>query len=150
MMDELLLPEGITAEMTVLDLIERDRRFFKDNAGYYQSYSFLAIAFFLATALIFLRLALGWRRAEPFGRSTIMGLRWLGLLLIIQFFVGWALDFALPRSGHDDLLLYNAIYETPIQMLYTGPILSTGLMLLILSWVLGYGRKIKEEQALTV
>ena len=151
MIDELLLPEGVTLETTVRELLESDRAFFEENRGRYRALSFLATAFILISAAVFLRLALAWRQAVPFGRPTIIGLRCLGLLLILQFIVGWTVDNFVPRPEHSELFSFSELYQIPVDLLAgSGPILSSGILFLILSWVLDYGRKIKEEQALTI
>lgn len=156
MMDEIVLDgdpafEGISADTTVLELLERDRVFFEENQGLYRGLSALSAVFTILFAIIFLRLALAWRGAEPFGRVSIIGLRRLGALLVVQFLVGWAVDGFIPRAGHRELFLATDLYEEPIRLLAGGgPGLSSGILFLILSWVLDYGRRINEEQSLTI
>lgn len=156
MMDEIVLEadpafEGISANTTVLELLERDRAFFRENQGLYRGLSALSAVFMVLFAIIFLRLALAWRSAEPFGRVSIIGLRCLGALLVVQFLVGWVVDSFIPRAGHRALFLETDLYEVPIMFLAGGgPGLSSGILFLILSWVLEYGRRIREEQALTI
>ena len=117
----------------------------------YRVLSALSTVFMILFAIIFLRLALAWRRAEPFGRASIIGLRCLGALLVVQFIVGWSVHVFIPRAGHRALFLDTDIYEEPITFLAAGgPGLSSGILFLILSWVLDYGRRINEEQSLTI
>lgn len=151
MIDELFLPEGVTLETNVRELLQHDRTFFKNNHGSYRALSLLSAAFVLLSAAIFLRLALAWKRAVPFGRPAIIGLRCLGLLLVVQFLVGSTVSIFVTMPWHRDLFLMGELYHIPVDMLIGGgPILSSGILFLILSWVLDYGRKIKEEQALTI
>ncbi len=156
MMDEIILEvdpdlEGISADMTVLELLERERVFLDENRGLYRWLSVLSAVFMILFAIIFLRLALAWRRAEPFGRVTIIGLRCLGALLVVQFLMGWIVDVFTPYAAHRALFLETDLYEEPIMFLTGGgPVLSSGILFLILSWVLDYGRRIKEEQSLTI
>ena len=156
MMDEIILevdPDlgGISAETTVLELLERERAFLEENQGLYRGLSALSTVFMILFAIIFLRLALAWRRAEPFGRVSIIGLRCLGALLVIQFLVGLIVDAFTPYAAHRALFLETDLYEEPIMFLTGGgPVLSSGILFLILSWVLDYGRRIKEEQSLTI
>lgn len=148
--DELLLPEGIGLETTVRELMEHDRAFFDANHGRFLTLTFLCAAFTLAFAAICLRLALSWRKAEPFGRPIVLGLRTLGVLLVVQFLVGWIIVFV-PDSWHTDLFFWSDTYQSSVDWLVGGgPTLSSGILFLILSWVLDYGRRIKEEQNLTI
>ncbi len=150
MLDEVLLPEGVSLDTTVRELLAYDRAFFEENRGRFRALSFLSAIFVLAFAGVCLWLALSWRHAVAFGRSTIVGLRVLGLLLVLQFVVGWLVGLA-PESWHADLFFWSDLYQSSVDWLVTGgPTLSSGLLFLILSWVLDYGRKIKEEQALTI
>jgi hypothetical protein len=156
MMDEIILEvdpdlEGISADMTVLELLERERVFLEKNRGLYRGLSALSAVFMILFAIIFLRLALAWRRADPFGRVTIIGLRCLGALLVVQFLVGSIVDAFIPYAAHRALFLETDLFEEPIMFLTGGgPALSSGILFLILSWVLDYGRRIKEEQSLTI
>lgn len=147
---EVLLPEGITMETTVRELMEYDRTFFDENRIWFQVASFLSTAFIVVFAVICLRLALSWRKGLPFGRPTILGLRFLGLLLVLQYFVGWIAIVA-PEAWHTEIFFWSDLYQSTVEWLISGgPILSSGILFLILSWVVDYGRKIKEEQALTI
>jgi len=156
MMDEIILeadPElkGINADTTVLQLLEQDRAFLKEHQGLYRGLSALSAVFIVLFALIFLRLALAWRRAELFGRASIIGLRCLGALLVVQFLVGTVVNGLMPRAAHRHLFLDTDLFEQPISLLAGGgPILSSGILFLILSWVLDYSRRISEEQSLTI
>lgn len=151
MIDELFLPEGVTLETTVRELVEKDRTFYEKNHSTFITLSFLSAAFVLLSAVIFLRLALAWRKAVPFGRAAILGLRFLGLLLVIQFVVGSVVAILIPDPWHRDLFLLSELSHSPVDFFIGGgPILSSGILFLILSWVLDYGRQIKEEQALTI
>ncbi len=156
MVDEAILKvdpdfQGISGDTTVFELLERDRVFFQENRVLYRGLSALSAVFMILFAIIFLRLALAWRRAEPFGRGSIIGLRCLGALLVVQFIVGSLVHIFIPRAGHRALFLDTDIYEEPILFLAGGgPGLSSGVLFLILSWVLDYGRRINEEQSLTI
>lgn len=150
----MFLPEEITAETTVRELLEKDRACFVENRGRYQALSLVSDVFFVLYALVFLRLALAWRRAEPFGRAAIIGLRSLGILLIAQFFAGMIVEVLAPQSEVGllyDLVCLTSYYDLSIDSLAGGgPVFSSGILFLLLSWVLDYGRQIREEQSLTI
>jgi Protein of unknown function (DUF2975) len=148
--EESQLPAGITPETTVRELMERDRTFFNENRQTIRVLSIVATGFLILISVVFLRLALAWRRAEAFGRITIIGLRCLGVLLIVQFIAGWIVDFFIARPAHGEIFTHSVVSELPVMLLVVGPNVSTGILCLILSWVLDYGRRIKEEQALTI
>lgn len=148
---ELFLPEGLTLESSVRDLIKHDREFLANNHSMYRNLSLLSAAFILLSAFIFLRLALDWRKAIPFGRPAIIGLRCLGLLLVVQFVVSSIVLVLVPEPWHRELFLMSELHYSPVDFFIGGgPILSSGILFLILSWVLDYGRKIKDEQAFTI
>lgn len=44
----------------------------------------------------------------------------------------------------------TGVYDHSIALLAGGPVLSSGILFLILSWIVDYGRRIREEQALTI
>jgi len=145
------LPENVDAETTVLELVEKDIAFFEDHKNSFRFLSFLAAALYAIIALIILQMALAWKQGDPFGKRTILGLRWLAILYIGQFVASFAIGPVLPHAEYDDLLFHASIYQLPIDMLFgTGANLSCGLVLLTLSWVLEHGRKMKDEQALTI
>ena len=147
----LWLPEGITADTTVREMLKKDRAFFEEHTGTFRLLSFLAAVFYAVVCLIFLRMALSWRRADPFGRPTILGLRCLGFLFLAQFIGGCCVAFFLPQAEHSQLLFYSAIYQESVDSLLEGGAnLSCGILFLALSWVLEFGQKMKEEQALTI
>ncbi len=148
--EESLLPAGITPETTVRELMEQDRTFFTENRQTILVLSILATGLWIVISVVILRLALAWRRADAFGRITVIGLRCLGVLLIVQFIAGWIVDSFIVRPAHDEIFTHSVISELPVMLLVVGPNLSTGILFLILSWVLEYGRGIKEEQALTI
>lgn len=152
--DGLFLPGEVTAETTVRELLEKDRAFFIENRWPYQVLSTLSAVFVVLSALVFLRLAWAWRRAEPFGRGTIIGLRSLGALLVAQFFTGWIAEAFTPQSEISllsELVSVTGVYDHSIALLAGGgPVLSSGILFLILSWIVDYGRQIREEQALTI
>ncbi len=151
---ELFLPGEVTADTTVGELLEKDRAFFLENRGSYQVLSLLSAVFVVLFALVFLRLAWAWRRAEPFGRGTVIGLRWLGILLLAQFLTGWIAEALAPPSELAvlfELVSLTGVYHHSISLLAGGgPVLSSGILLLILSWIVDYGRQLREEQALTI
>lgn len=148
--DESSLPAGITPQTTVRELMERDRAFFNENCQTIRVLSILAAGLLILISVVILRLAVAWRRAEAFGRITIIGLRSLGVLLIVQFIAGWIVDNFIARPAHGEIFTHSVVAELPLMLLVVGPNLSTGILFLILSWVLDYGRRIKEEQALTI
>lgn len=149
-LEESQLPAGITPETTVSELMERDRAFFNENRQTIRVISILATGFLILISVVILRLALAWRRADAFGRVTIIGLRCLGVLLIVQFIAGWIVNSFIARPAHGEIFTHSVVSEMPVMFLVVGPNLSTGILFLILSWVLEYGRGIKEEQALTI
>lgn len=152
-MDGIFLPGEVTAETTVRELLEKDRAFFIENREPYQVLSILSAVFVVLSALVLLRLAWAWRRAEPFGRGTIIGLRSLGALLVAQFFTGWIAEAFAPQSELSllsELVSVTGVYDHSIALLAGGPVLSSGILFLILSWIVDYGRQIREEQALTI
>lgn len=146
----LFLPEAVTAETTVRELMEKDRAFFESHSGSYRWIVLGVGIFFTAVTLVILRMALSWRREDPFGRGTVLGLRWLGLLFLTQFVVGWFLVFLVPSSGYGDLIPYSVSFDDLVHSSGAGASLSCGLVFLTLSRVVEYGRKMKEEQALTI
>lgn len=148
--DEAGLPEGISMETTVQELLEYDRNFFEENKGRYWAFSSLTAFYVLAFAILCIRLALSWRKSEVFGRPSIIGLRLLGFLLVFESCVGWFIIF-FPESWHVDTFFWSDLYQSSIDFVLAGtPTLATGIMFLILSWVLDYGRMIKQDQALTI
>lgn len=150
MVYEALLPEGIRMDMTVRELMEYDRQFFEKKRGQFRAISFMSAAFILVFAGGCIWLALSWRRAVAFGSPTIAGLQFLGCILILQFGVGWIVGF-LTESWHSEVFFWSDLYLASADWLAIGgPTLSSGIVFLILSWVLDYGRRIKEEQALTI
>lgn len=148
--EESLLPAGITPETTVRDLKQLDRTFFNENSQTIRVLSILATGLWILISVVILRLAFAWRRADAFGRATIVGMRHLGVLLIVQFIAGWIVDSSLGRAPFGEIFIHSGVSELPVMLLVVGPNLSTGILFLILSWVLEYGRRIKEEQALTI
>jgi hypothetical protein len=148
--ESIFLPEGVTMETTVRELMEKDREFFEAHTGVYRWSFFGSVAFFAVVAVVILRMALSWRKQDPFGPGTTNGLRWLGILFLAQFVVGWVLLFLLPSSGYDDLVIYRTMVDDLITDSGTGAGLSCGIVFLTLSWVLEQARKMKEEQALTI
>lgn len=148
--ESLFFPEGVTPETTVRELMEKDRAFFESHSGTYRWTSLGWVIFFAAVAAVILRMALSWRQGDPFGRGTIVGLRWLGFLFLAQFIVGWVLLFLLPSSGYGELVSHSVMFDELASMPGSGASLSPGIVFLTLSWVVDYGRKMKEEQALTI
>lgn len=146
----LFFPEGVTAETTVRELMEKDRAFFEVRSGTYRWIALGCVIFFAAVAAVILRMALSWRREDPFGRGTVLGLRWLGLLFLTQFVVGWFLVFFIPSSRYGELVPYSVMFDELVFWSGAGASLSCGLVFLTLSRVVEYGRKMKEEQALTI
>lgn len=146
----LFFPEGVTAETTVRELMEKDRAFFEAHTGTYRWIVFGWATFFAVVAVVILRMALSWRREDPFGRGTVLGLRWLGLLFLTQFVVGWVLVFFIPSSRYGELVPYSVMFDELVFWSGAGASLSCGLVFLTLSRVVEYGRKMKEEQALTI
>lgn len=146
----LFFPEGVTAETTVGELMEKDRAFFESHSGFYRWTLLGWAAFFAAVAVVILRMAVGWRREDPFGRGTILGLRWLGLLFLAQFIVGLVLVFLIPSSGYGELVTFSVMLDELAFSSATGVPLSCGIVFLTLSWVVEYGQKMKEEHALTI
>jgi hypothetical protein len=93
-------------------------------------------------------MALAWRREDPFGPATIRGLRWLGLLFLVQFLALFVAEVFVPDSGLSELSIYSTMFADLSSG--DGASLTSAIVLLTLSWVLEYGRKIKEEQSLTI
>lgn len=146
----LFFPEGVTAETTVRELMEKDSAFFESHSGT-NRWIFIGVTiFFAAVSLVILRMALSWRREDPFGRGTVLGLRWLGFLFLTQFVVSLFFTFLVPSSGYITLLQYSQRFDDLVLASESGASLSCGIVFLTLSWVVEYGRKMKEEQALTI
>lgn len=147
----LWLPEGITADTTVRELLNKDHAFFEEHTGAFRLLSFMAAAFYAVVCIIFLRMALSWRRADPFGRTTILGLRALGCIFLVQWVAARFADTLIPHAEHGELFFYTMIYQESVQSLVGGGAnLSCGILFLALSWVLELGQRMKEEQALTI
>lgn len=144
------LPADISPETTVRELMERDRVFLDGNRQTFQKYAILGTGILILNSVLILRLALAWRRADAFGRITIIGLRCLGALMIVQFLGGLIAGSTFVQPTHEQVFNYGLVYDWPVTLLLAGPNLSAGIIFLILSWVLEYGSKIKEEQALTI
>ena len=108
----------------------------------------IAAAFFALVSLVVLRMALAWRREDPFGPGTIRGLRWLGFLFLVQFLARFVAVAVVPESGFSELNFYSAMFDDLGSG--DGASLTCAIVFLTLSWVLEYGRKMKEEQALTI
>ncbi|MDX1680305.1 MAG: DUF2975 domain-containing protein [Akkermansiaceae bacterium] len=139
----------LSLDTTVGELIEMDRSYAQEARSGFLLHLFSISVLYLAYALIFLRLAMAWRRAESFARPTIRGLRWLGLLHLMQFTISLIMDLRCSRPDHD-IYLVTHMYQGIITAAGMSPVLSTGILLLILSWVLDYGRRLQEEQSLTI
>lgn len=107
--------------------------------------SILPMGLLIVTSVVILRLALAWRRADAFGRTTIIGMRCLGVLWTVQSVAGWISHIYIDI---DDI--HGGPVEIPSMLLVGGPDLSMGILFIILSWALEYGRRIKDEQALTI
>jgi len=149
--DAQLLPEGIRMEMTVAELLEKDHAILDEVRGPFLLLQVTMVLFMVLFAIILIGLARSWRRAEPFGRVTIIGLRCLGILLIARFLLGLLVETLLPRPALSELFVNSELYVGFIEYLVSGgPMLTSGILFLILSGVLDYGRKIKDEQALTI
>lgn len=144
-------PEGITLDTTVRELIRIDREFAVDHLKYIGAHGLLTIAIYIVIAILFLRIAFAWRKGEPFSRATTMGLRWLGIILLVQFGGGILYSFFIPESI-TRILSGSEFYDTALEALMgaQGPNLEFGILFITLSWVLEHGRQIKEEQSLTV
>ncbi len=145
------LPAGISAEMTVAELIQTDNEFLQANMGLFSIHLALAFVFYAFVAIIFLRIAFAWRRSEPFTNTTTGGLRWLGILLLAQSVFGFIYSSFATESLSwilDNSALYDVALESFIGSY--GHNLEFGILLVALSWVLEYGSKMKEEQELTV
>jgi len=143
-----LLPGGLTADSPIRELILKDRAFFEAHADRYRLMVTLTAAFFSLVSLVVLRMALAWRREDPFGPATIRGLRWLGLLFLVQFLALFVAEVFVPDSGFSELSIYSTMFADLSSG--DGASLTSAIVLLTLSWVLEYGRKIKEEQSLTI
>lgn len=145
------LPEGVTLDMTVRELIEADRQFLSDHLRLTGIHSFLTLLIYILIAILFLRIALAWRKADPFSRSTIVGLRWLGAIMLIQFFGGIVYGIFIPHS-FTWILQGSEFYDTALESMigFQGPSLEFGILFITLSWVLEHGQQIKQEQELTV
>jgi hypothetical protein len=143
-----LLPGGLTADSPIRELILKDRAFFEAHADRYRLMVILTAAFFALVSLVVLRMALAWRREDPFGPGTIRGLRWLGFLFLVQFLGRFVAAVAVPDSGFIELSIHSAMFEDLSSG--DGASLTCAIVFLTLSWVLEYGRKLKEEQALTI
>ena len=147
----ILLPDGVTSETTIGELMQRDFDFFKEHSLTFRLLTIGISAFYVLISLIFLRLAIEWRKGDPFGKVTIIGLRWLGVIFLLQFVLSQFLPFLVPESELSYLFLFSHLYDMPVDAFLTGGApLSCGILFLILSWVLDHGNKMKEEQALTI
>ena len=145
------LPGGITSESTVLELLDQDRIAFESNRGSFRLLSFFAVVYYGLMAGILLWMARAWMRGEPFGRPTILGLRYLGILFLIQYAAGFVVGFFMGKDILGVMLPYSTLYDVPLQLLASGGTgLSSGVLFLIMSWVLEHGRHLKEEQSLTI
>ena len=149
-LEVILLPEGIKMETTVRELMEKDLAFFEAHSGTYRWLVFGWILFFAVVALVIFRMALSWRREDPFGPRTTGGLRWLGILFLAQFVCSFLMVYMVPTSGYGDVVQNSASFDELAAFSGNGATLSCGIVFLTLSWVLEQGRKLKEEQALTI
>jgi|GEM_PF-4262208 len=149
--EELWLPEGISLDMTVEELLKADREFMREHFGLFSIHGVLSLLFYIAVAVLFLKIASAWRKAEPFSGATIIGMRYLGILLLAQFLFGFVYEAFVPESL-SELLISSYLYDMSLDMVAGsyGPNLEAGILFLTLSWVLEYGRNIAEEQDLTV
>jgi hypothetical protein len=143
-----LLPGGLTVDTPVRELILKDRAFFEAHYDRYRLMVILTAAFFAIMSLVVLRMALAWRREDPFGPGTIRGLRWLGFLLLVQFLATFVVVMIAPNTGFTELSFYSGMFDDITTG--DGASLTCAIVFLTLSWVLEYGRKMKEEQALTI
>lgn len=143
-----LLPGGLTADSPIRELILKDRAFFEAHADRYRLMVTLTAAFFVIVSLVVLRMALAWRREDPFGPRTIHCLRGLGFLFLVQFLAGFVATVIVPHSGFSELNFHSAMFDDLLSG--DGASLTCAIVFLTLSWVLEYGRKMKEEQALTI
>jgi hypothetical protein len=120
--EESLLPVGITPETTVRELMQLDRTFFNENSQTIRVISILATGLWILISVVILRLALAWRRADAFGRATIVGMRHLGVLLIVQFIAGWIVDSSLGRAPLGEIFIHSGVSELPVMLLVVAPI----------------------------
>jgi hypothetical protein len=144
------LPDGITADTTVRELMKEDRAFFGANIGSFRLLALLSGVFFTIVSVLFLRMARAWRRGDPFGPVTVSSLRWLGFLFLAKVVAATSIPFCIPQTDPGDLLFFSGIYKAFAEGFNGGASLSCGILFLTLSWVLESGRKMKEEQALTI
>ncbi len=144
------LSGGMTADTTVRELILKDRAFFETHKAIYQLLVVITAIFFATVSFVILRMALSWRRGDPFGPGTIRGLRQLGVLFLAQFLAAFAVVLIIPESGFTELTSHSMLFEDLATGFGSGASLSCGIVFLTLSWVIEYGRKMREEQALTI
>lgn len=149
------LPAGITPETSVLELLELDRSSFQTNFIPIVIHGLLSIVFYGVVAALFLRIGLAWRRLDPFGCRMIGGLRWLGILFLMQTIFGFVyVNFLYNNqlAPFSAILTYNTLGQRALEGLTGtyGTTLSCGILFLTMSWVLEHGKKLKDELDLTV
>lgn len=145
------LPKGITLDMTVGELLAADDRFMQTHQDLFSAHFILALIFYIILSVILLRIAVAWRRGEPFQRTAVLGFRWLGILMLGQGLFGWIYEILAPESL-SGLLTYSRLYDLALG-LFSGSYgvgLESAIVFLTLSWVLEHGRMLKDEQDLTV
>lgn len=145
------LPEGITLDMTVGELLAADHSFLQSHMGLFGVHFSMALIFYIVLSVILLRIAIAWRRAEPFQKTTVLGLRWLGILLLGQWVSGIIYQWLAPNSL-SMLLTNSTLYDLALG-LFSGTYgvnLEASIIFLTLSWVLEHGRMLKDEQDMTI
>lgn len=100
-----------------------------------------ALTFVIAWFLIMI--GRSWRRLEPFSRSVVIGLRGLGITFLAQL----VLDFIFAEGAGSVTEVANSYPDYGFTM---APLLSLGILLLSLSWVIEYGQKLNEAEQLTI
>ncbi len=146
------LPKGITAEMTVAEVLEKDRAFLQKHIKRFAYYGIGSGILYFIIAFYLLRIARAWRRGEPFAWPMIQGLRTIGWVMLVQFVVGMKHYIFTAPDSNWSVVAYSQLFDEMLAGFAGGQIgqLEGAILFLTLSWVLQHGRNLKQEQELTV
>ncbi|MCG8602498.1 MAG: DUF2975 domain-containing protein [Verrucomicrobiales bacterium] len=109
--------------------------------------AFIATILALIIAVFLVMIGRSWRKVDPFSRKVVMGLRGLGIVFLIQTVI---LNLMPNPSVENGSAISELTSIAPFTVAGTAPLLSLGLLLLALSWVIEHGQKLTEDTELTI
>lgn len=144
--------ESVSQRENIPNLGEIDLRFFNEHQTPFK----FAVAFnyliHLAVGCFVIRIGLAWWRNEAFTAKTVSSLHWIGILTLLNGLYGLCMTIFAPTSPVFEMLIMSNIHNAALTDYNSNGLgsLTTGLLLIALSWVLKHGMLLKEENDLTV